>query len=55
MIWPMSNTIIALMCVAVYIILQILLLKLKWTIITNTVLDVLEQRGYGKLAWWKNR
>ena len=39
--------------VAILVILNILILKLVTWIVTNTVIDTLEKRGYGKGVWRK--
>lgn len=46
-----NSVILFLLFVAIVVVINILILKFITWVVTNTVLDVLEKRGYGKGFW----
>lgn len=46
-----DSVILFLLFVAIVVVINILILKFIAWVVTNTVLDVLEKRGYGKGVW----
>lgn len=46
-----DSVILFLLFVAIVVVINILILKFITWVVTNTVLDVLEKRGYGKGVW----
>ena len=46
-----DSVILFLLFIAIIVVINILILKFITWVVTNTVLDVLEKRGYGKGIW----